>query len=240
MPSAISDRLFATATDAIECWDHLRRSQLTAKWGWFIRSCMQWYAVVFVLTELCHRPMGPEHNRAWHAVESVFNEQEMEVLSKHRGLLWKILRQLMERATAHRKRQEDKITSFRLGDEQLENTDGSSSSLFIHPHSKRYEVTPTQEAEAAEAFDTDLGLLPDLGYNSTAREGSNAYDSVDAPTGLSNWGSEEMRPWFSNEQVLLQNLEFFDWPGWDAWGADSGLDNQAASNDIGTPAGHQN
>jgi hypothetical protein len=238
MSSAIRDRLFATATDAIECWDRLRRSQITAKWGWFIRSCMQWYAVVFVLTELCHRPMGPEYNRAWHAVESVFNKQEMEVLSKHRGLLWKILRQLMARATAHRKQQEDKIASFRLGEKQMTNLDGSSSSLSIPPHSKRYEATPIQEA--AGAFDTNLDPLPGLGYNSTAREGFCSYDSVGVPTGLPNWGSEEMRPWFSNEQIMLQNLEFFDWPGWDELGADSGLDSQACSNDIRSPAGPQN
>ncbi|KHN94567.1 uncharacterized protein MAM_07622 [Metarhizium album ARSEF 1941] len=43
----------------------------TAKWSWFCCSPVEWYAIAYILTELCVRTRGELVDRAWEAVTSV-------------------------------------------------------------------------------------------------------------------------------------------------------------------------
>lgn len=52
------------------------------------------------MSELCNRPPSSVVDRAWRAVESVYEESEHS--KRQRGMLWKPIRQLMVKARAHR------------------------------------------------------------------------------------------------------------------------------------------
>lgn len=97
-PPEVKDRLFITSIEVIEFSYLLERNENTAKWGWLFRTYMQWQSVAFVLSEICARPWGPEVERGWRAVESVYNVRFFNPHGNHRGMLWKPMRHLWRKA----------------------------------------------------------------------------------------------------------------------------------------------
>jgi hypothetical protein len=68
--SDIKDRLFAESTAVIENWVRLNEEESTRRWRWLCETYFQWYALTFLLLELCERTSGEPVDRAWHAVNS--------------------------------------------------------------------------------------------------------------------------------------------------------------------------
>lgn len=106
LSEATRNRLFITSVEVIEFSHLLISNENTAKWGWLFETYMQWQSVAFALSELSVRPPGPDVDRAWLAVESVYNERKEKPHRMQRGLLWKPLRQLMAKARARRTEQQ--------------------------------------------------------------------------------------------------------------------------------------
>ena len=105
LPQGIRDRVFITSVEVIEFSHLLEKNENTAKWGWLFRTYMQWQSVAFALSEICTRPPGPDVERAWRAIESVYDGKMMH--SKYqKGMLWKPLRHLMAKAKARRAAQQ--------------------------------------------------------------------------------------------------------------------------------------
>ena len=98
MSSDVRDRLFLTSVEIIEFSRLLEVNESTAKWGWHFRTYMQWHAVAFVLAELCVRPLSPKVDRAWRAIDSVYDAWESTLHNAKRGMLWRPLKTLMGRA----------------------------------------------------------------------------------------------------------------------------------------------
>lgn len=116
LPQETKDRLFLTSIEVIEFSCLLETETTTLKWGWLFRTYVQWHAVAFVLSQLCVRTNGPEVEKAWAAVDSVFDEWGGVVSASKRGMLWKPLRKLMARARAARQRELEKQCRFPLDD----------------------------------------------------------------------------------------------------------------------------
>lgn len=114
LPQETKDRLFLTSIEVIEFSCLLETETTTLKWGWLFRTYVQWHAVAFVLSQLCVRTSGPEVEKAWAAVDSVFDEWGGVVSASKRGMLWKPLRKLMTRARAARRRELEKQRRFPL------------------------------------------------------------------------------------------------------------------------------
>jgi len=115
VPSETRDRLFVTSVEVIEFSHLLQSNENTAKWGWLFQTYMQWQSVAFALSELCVRPAGPDTERAWLAIESVYDESRGKKSHREqRGMLWKPMRQLMARAKA--KRTEQQVQAARSRD----------------------------------------------------------------------------------------------------------------------------
>jgi hypothetical protein len=107
MPSEIRHRVFMTSVEVIEFSHLLSQNENTAKWGWLFKTYMQWQSVAFALSEICIRPPGPDVDRAWRAIESVYDERMVN--SKYqKGMLWRPLRHLMAKAKAKRAAQQGK------------------------------------------------------------------------------------------------------------------------------------
>ena len=114
LPQETKDRLFLTSVEVIEFSHLLETEKSTQKWGWLFRTYVQWHAVAFVLSQLCIRTSGPEVEKAWAAVESVFEDWGGAVSASKRGMLWKPLRKLMARARLVRARELEKQSKFPL------------------------------------------------------------------------------------------------------------------------------
>ncbi|KAJ9614712.1 hypothetical protein H2204_014520 [Knufia peltigerae] len=105
LPQEVRDRVFITSVEVLEFTHLLEKNEKTAKWGWFFRTYMQWQSVAFALSEICIRPPGPDVDRAWRAVEAVYDDRVTKNSKFQRGMLWKPLRHLMARAQERRKAQ---------------------------------------------------------------------------------------------------------------------------------------
>ncbi|KAI9742890.1 MAG: hypothetical protein M1818_003619 [Claussenomyces sp. TS43310] len=102
-PQEIRDRLFVSAVEVAEYTRLLETEGSTKKWGWLFHTYVQWYAIAFVLREICVRPPSAIVDRGWHAVNGVFGGCIRS--SSNNGILWVTIRKLMIKA--RRKRQAD-------------------------------------------------------------------------------------------------------------------------------------
>ncbi|KAH8894649.1 hypothetical protein GQ53DRAFT_643232 [Thozetella sp. PMI_491] len=64
------DGLFTSAIECVEHWLRLNTEVRTRKWRWLCETYIQWYAITFLLTELCVRTKGKLVDRAWSTVEA--------------------------------------------------------------------------------------------------------------------------------------------------------------------------
>ena len=105
LPQEVRDRVFITSVEVVEFTHLLEKNENTAKWGWFFRTYMQWQSVAFALSEICIRPPGPDVERAWRAIDSVYDDRVIKNSKYQKGMLWKPLRHLMAKARVRREAQ---------------------------------------------------------------------------------------------------------------------------------------
>ena len=98
----LKEQVFTTSVEVIEFGSLLDRGKHTSKYAWLFYTYNQWHAVTYVLSELCHRSPSPAYERAWQAVNDVYDKRMLEFPKRQRGVLWKPIRQLYHRARARR------------------------------------------------------------------------------------------------------------------------------------------
>ncbi|CAI7654662.1 unnamed protein product [Penicillium glandicola] len=96
--------LILTAIEVLEFVYLLETNENTAKWSWLFQGYVQWQPFAFVLSELCVRPTSSLSDRAWTAVNRVW-ERWNETRIQKDGLIMRLLERLMKRASAIRTRQ---------------------------------------------------------------------------------------------------------------------------------------
>ena len=112
VPPQSKGRLFRTSIDMIHHSRVLASQKETIKWSWLFRSYIQWHAIAFILSELCVRTRGQDVEDAWVAIDGVFEEWGGTVAAGKKGMLWKPMRRLIERARATRQREIEKSVFF--------------------------------------------------------------------------------------------------------------------------------
>ena len=216
----IRDRLFATSVEVIEFSTLLESNENTAKWGWLFRTYMQWHAVALVLSELCVRPPGADYDRAWKAVETVYDERVLRNPRNQKGMLWKPMRQLMARAQTIR----NKYRMNHVGATQAATAPngtpsealnggplaegGDEDHLFCRHGSIRGH---------AEVFGLDFDDEPTQ-PNSTASQNPTSATLQSQQMGQTplqpDFMDENINQWLQQEQGGAQNLETLNWSGW--------------------------
>lgn len=98
----LKHQVFITSIEVVEFGIQLTRGKETAKWAWLFKTYMQWHAVAYVLSELLHMPPGPDFDRAWNAVDSIYDKRMVGAHKSQRGVLWRPLKQLYDRAKLRR------------------------------------------------------------------------------------------------------------------------------------------
>lgn len=96
--------LLLTAVELIELSIFLVSHEAFAKWRWLYHIYIQWPAIVFILSEICVRPICPLTERAWIAVTTLYEEWER---GDKKGAMWRPIRQLLRRAADFRTKQQE-------------------------------------------------------------------------------------------------------------------------------------
>jgi hypothetical protein len=205
----IRERLFVTSVEIIEFSNLLEKNENTAKWGWLFRTYMQWHAIAFVLTELCHRPPGRDYERAWTAVESVYDGRVHHPTKSQSGMLWKPMRQLMAKAQAIREKH--RLSGVGFADASTGETMDRrpTSSWQVQSPAQREEddlllypgAPPYYLRHHLEAF----GLLGDPTFGADVQQQSlnNMVPSQGmAMPAQGNFSDEDVSPWLAQEQTM--------------------------------------
>ncbi|KAL6800972.1 fungal-specific transcription factor domain-containing protein [Trichoderma sp. SZMC 28013] len=95
---------FEKSVEMLELADSLETGHRAARWRWLFMTHVQWHAVVFVLAYLCVHPTDELSHRAWMVMDRVCERWPHDSRSR-KGMLWKPIHRLMDRAQQIRARQ---------------------------------------------------------------------------------------------------------------------------------------
>uniref|UniRef100_A0A2D3V2V2 Zn(2)-C6 fungal-type domain-containing protein n=1 Tax=Ramularia collo-cygni TaxID=112498 RepID=A0A2D3V2V2_9PEZI len=126
----VKHKLFITSLENMEYSNLLETEERTKHWGWLFKTYIQWHALAFTLSELCHRTTGDLANRAWVAVEQTCNGRLTGNAPEdsNTGHLWRPLKKLYRKAKAARNR------ALRPEAQMDDSTPFSSSRSTYHPN----------------------------------------------------------------------------------------------------------
>lgn len=208
LPKDTKEQLFLTAIEVIEVSHELETTSRTSKWGWLFRSYVQWYAVVYVLSELCVRTKGPLADRAWAVIEAVFEQWGGRISNNKKGMLWRPMRKLITKARAARATELQRAAMFPL--------DGSLGPVVSTKSLGRQQVPQTQDTGNTVRFD-QFAAFPDTSNFGTMPVGSTLQPNfiLDEP----QFTSEEVNRWMTDDPTFAQDFgspeDMMNWTNWD-------------------------
>jgi hypothetical protein len=145
------EKLFITSLENIEYSLLLETESRTMKWGWLFKTYMQWHALAFILSELCHRTTGDLVERAWNAVEKTRDGRwGMHISEDSRaGHLWRPLKKLYRKAKEARQRglQEEALAKQNSTLPPQRTYSPNANPMFEHPNRPRMTRAPLSNAQ---------------------------------------------------------------------------------------------
>lgn len=152
LSSETKEKLFITSLENIEYSLLLETETRTRKWGWLFKTYMQWHALAFLLTELCHRTKGELVERAWVAVEKTRTGRWGDLVKGdvRGGHLWRPLRKLYRKAVDARRRglQEEQLEKPRTPGPMPSRTySPNANPMFGHPKRPTMTRAPLSQAQ---------------------------------------------------------------------------------------------
>ncbi|KAL8674866.1 MAG: hypothetical protein Q9168_000752 [Polycauliona sp. 1 TL-2023] len=196
------ERVLSTATEVIEYAHILETEPCAEKWRWFFGTWHQWYALAMALAELCNQPHGPIADRAWQAVDRVFDPWAEKVADAQNGGLWRPIKKLRNRAI--NARDGKNINDVAMTDPLEEFNIGS-------------QVVPPSLGDPL------LGSMPDYPMVSLETGADGLLPSSSGSQGLLGTPLShqiDLNHWVMNEHPStpsqgLAPSEQFNWAGWD-------------------------
>lgn len=133
----VKQKLFITSLENMEYSVLLETEARTKHWEWLFKTYIQWHALAFTLSELCHRTTGDLVDRAWIAIEKTcdgrWTGQTTE--ENNTGHLWRPLKKLYRKAKDARHRallQEGQMNGNRLSSPPKRTYSPNENPMFGH------------------------------------------------------------------------------------------------------------
>ena len=205
------ERLFNTSIEVIQFSRLLETEKTTMKWGWLFRTYMQWHALAFVISELCTRTLGPDVDRAWTVIESLLESWGgMLGSNHHRGMMWKPLRKLIDRARTERAKALEQRAMFPL--------DGSLGPAITPNTAPSGPVNPGGGSSysilnglgGAQSLPDNLSSLDPMVPLNSAQGGQTGTN--DLSTNINQWNPDPAL--FSAEPPMMLE-DTLNWSGWE-------------------------
>ena len=208
LPQETREQLFSTAIGVIEVSHELETTSRTSKWGWLFRSYVQWYAVVYVLSELCVRTKGPAVDRAWATIEAVFRQWGERIASNRKGMLWRPMRKLLAKARAAREKELQRAAMFPL--------DGSLGLIMPAENLGMQQMPGTPDLRNPVRFD-QLTAFPDTAGMGTMPVGTSLQPKY--PMDEPQFTSEDINRWMAEDSTFAPDFgspeDMMNWTNWD-------------------------
>ncbi|KAL8835686.1 MAG: hypothetical protein Q9170_003225 [Blastenia crenularia] len=205
-PNADREELLLKATEVIEYAHILETEKCAEKWRWFFSTWHQWYALALALAELCHQTQGPAVNRAWNAVDNVFDSWAERVADSRTGGLWRPIKILRNKA---RNAREGKIVGdVTMAEEPLATFEDRMISQPVAPSFGDPLLTTMSDFPVASLETGAEGLLP----SSSGAQGLLATP-LPHQMDLNQWAVNSEQP--PTPQGVGPSGDQFNWAGWD-------------------------
>lgn len=208
LPQDTKEKLLLTALEVVDVSHELETTTRTSRWGWLFRSYVQWYAVVYILSELCVRTKGPLVDRAWATIEAVFEQWGGRVASNKKGMLWRPMRKLMAKARAARARELQRAALFPL--------DGSLGPILSAESLGIQQIPEAQDSRNAVRYD-QLPAFPVTPSIGTMPVGSSLQPNF--PMEEPQFTSEDINRWMAEDPSFTQDFgspeDMMNWTNWD-------------------------
>lgn len=107
LPADTQDMLLSNAVEVIELSHLLQTKDTMARWKWEFQTRVPWYAVAYLLAQLCTTPNSTPLERSWSRVSDIFDQWQRQAMVQNKPL-WQPLSRLMAQATASREEQRNK------------------------------------------------------------------------------------------------------------------------------------
>lgn len=120
----IRDKLLVAAIEVAEYNHALNSEQKCCQWRWIYQTYTHWYAIVYLMIEICRRKWSPVIERAWVDLHSTWLIPSQHSMSKH-ARVWVPLRKLMAKARKQREMELAEIRTAGVPIEVLEQRDSN-------------------------------------------------------------------------------------------------------------------
>ncbi|KAK4628633.1 Bikaverin cluster transcription factor bik5 [Fulvia fulva] len=201
----VKDKLFITSLENMEYSILLETEVRTMKWGWLFKTYVQWHALAFLLSELCHRTTGDIVERAWVAVEKTRDGRWGGQIQEetNTGHLWRPLKKLYRKAKDARERglQEEQLVQQRLAKPPTRTYSPNENPMFGHPQKPRMVRAPLSSAQLQRFTEgPTFGQAP-LDKHELLRSPKLSQAKVDDPMDTAGSTADIL------QQPLLQDLD---------------------------------
>ncbi|KAI4085944.1 MAG: hypothetical protein LQ344_007992 [Seirophora lacunosa] len=201
------EKILLTATEVIEYAHVLETEKCAERWRWFFSTWHQWYALALALVELCHLTRGPVTDRAWKAVNSVFDSWATNVADSQSVTgLWRPIRILQKKA--RNARDGKSLGDMSMAEDPLAHFEGEMTTQPI-PSSFGDPLSQTMFDFPIDSLETSAeGLLP-------SSDGAQGLLATPLPyqMDLSQWTVNDEHPLSS--QGVTPAADQFNWASWD-------------------------
>lgn len=201
------EKILHTATEVIEYAHILETEKCAEKWRWFFSTWHQWYALALALTELIYLTEGPAVDRAWNAVNSVFDLWATNVAdSQSSGGLWRPIKILHRKA--RNARDGKSVGDISMAEEPLTDFASSMATQPVAPSFGDPLLTAMSDSPIPSLETGTQGLLP---------SSSGAQGLLGTPLphqmDLSQWAVSDEQPVLP--QGVAPPTDQFNWASWD-------------------------
>ncbi|KAI5359686.1 hypothetical protein Slin15195_G073160 [Septoria linicola] len=147
----VKEKLFITSLENMEYSLLLESESRTMKWSWLFRTYIQWHALAFTLSELCHRTTGDMVERAWKAVDRTVDGRWGVQYSDetNTGHLWRPLKKLHRKAKDARAKglQEEQVLKQTQSNASIRHYSPNANPMFGHPNRASVTRAPLSSAQ---------------------------------------------------------------------------------------------
>ena len=238
-PMLTRERLMQISVSILEDAHRLEHEPSVAQWRWFFSCWVQWHALAVALAELCLHNRGPLVERAWAIIDKVYEPWASHIADSRRGMLWRPIQKLMNKALANRRTcasADPSSPAYPTSNSGSLSPEGPS--LLHNLHTPDISHAPSETSPNAEVALHDLVInhqidkhqpslagvdphpgLPDLPTQQhfSALFPHQATPDLSSPQTVSTYGPHQTLPVFTPSASHGESLDTINWAEWDAF-----------------------
>jgi hypothetical protein len=169
LPQDIQSKLLLKAIEVIELAHLFQTDIRVTRWKWELQAHTPWYAVAYILAELCNSRDSLEMERAWSSVSKIVKDWQVHAFRQNRPL-WRPLSRLMMRATSCRDNQKEDANQLGItldGSVFRKQLSDPGDSIFA-ADACSYFNQPSDETQPQNTVTPYFNMIPHMGLDKSS------------------------------------------------------------------------